>query len=476
MVRIYLDSNIYRYLKKDEKGDLDKIKSFLKNDLIHVFYSSAHLFDLGRDKTDWKYKDLSFMEQFTGRNYLHLGKGDDFVMTTTATPLEAFESIVPNPFQSSEYAEALDILNGNIDDPNIKDKMDSILNMPIGKDFLMFQNFDAETKESLQNYFPLLTEESTMRDLVTGMLEKFKSFHSDPKEWQKAIKSSQKALNLKQDYEIDLNTINFNQKLEKTPLATSFVDFVKNIENIQNTEGHQKEHGFHVTAYNSLNILGLDQERKINFASSLDDANHSFYAAHCDYFIVNDQQLQVKTKVLYKLLGIETKVLSLEEFEKEITLIKFNKINLTLKEFLRNVVYELNNAFILDTPSSFVYPRDYIKYKLRTPFFQYFNRMDKIKDDKDGEFLILYKELKTYSKFYSYKEFEALINLTIEVFGIDDDMRGNYTTKDEIELKEGRWRGRKWTVDEIIFILEINDGTKKISLLIFPQQSFFRSL
>lgn len=471
MTRIYLDSNIYRYLKKSQDNSLNQIKSFLKEDHIHVFYSPAHLFDLGRDKTDWKYKDLLFMEQFTKRNYIELNKENEYVNTTLATPLEAFDSITANPFESTVYSEALDILDGKIDDPKVKELMDSTLNVPIGKNFFAFQDFDEDTKESLKHYLPSLTEESTVKDLVVGMLEKFKGFYSDPKLWQKAIKSSQKGLNLKQDYKIDLNTINFDKKLENTPLATSFVDFVKKIESIQNPESHQKEYGFHIAAYNALNILGLDNERKINFASSLDDAGHSFYAAHCDYFVVNDQQLRMKAKVLYKLLGIETKVLSLEEFGSEIARLKLSDRDLNYQNFLQNLLYELKNSLILDTPSSFVYPRNYVKYKPIAPFFQYFNRMDKIKDDKDGEFIVLYKEFNTYSRFFSYKEFEVLTNLIMEVFGVDDEMRGDYSTKDEAELKEGNWKGRKWTIDKVIYILEINEGTKIISLLIYPTKN-----
>lgn len=193
------------------------------------------------------------------------------------------------------------------------------------------------------------------------MLENLYGFHEDPKLWQKAVKNLRQSLQIKQNYDININTINFNEELKKTPLALTFIDFVKTVDSAQNPDEKQKEHSFHIAAYNALNILGLDFENKINFASSLDDAEHSFFAAHCDYFIVNDKHLKLKAKVLYKLLGIETVVLSLEEFRKEFTLIKFNAKKIDLKELLWNVQFELKNALILDTPSSFVYPRDYIK-------------------------------------------------------------------------------------------------------------------
>lgn len=303
------------------------------------------------------------------------------------------------------------------------------------------------------------------------MLENLYGFHEDPKLWQKAVKNLRQSLQIKQNYDININTINFNEELKKTPLALTFIDFVKTVDSAQNPDEKQKEHSFHIAAYNALNILGLDFENKINFASSLDDAEHSFFAAHCDYFIVNDKHLKLKAKVLYKLLGIETVVLSLEEFRKEFTLIKFNAKKIDLKELLWNVQFELKNALILDTPSSFVYPRDYIKYKLTTPFFLYFNRMDQINDDKDGNFIVFYREVKNYSRFISYKEFEVLTNILVEMLGVDINLRGEFSEKDLKEIKAKKWQGRVWKFENTAFIFELNEGTKKLSLLIFLEQA-----
>lgn len=470
MPRIYFDSNIYRYLKKDPDARLLDVQEYIKeNDQIHVFFSSAHLFDLGRDKTDHKFNDLTFMEQLTGQNYIHLDQKDEFVITTLATPTEAFGSIIPDPFMSPEFQEIMDMLNGKTEDLEVMKLLDPFMNMPVNMDLFGY-NLDKDAQENLNNFLPQLTDTSTMRDLVIGMLQKFQGFHSDPKLWRKAIRSSQDSLELKKRYDIDLDKINFNQELKKTPLALTFIEFIETIENF-NPDKKQKQHSFHIAAYNALNILGLDSERKINFASSLDDAQHSFYAAHCDYFVVDDKQLRTKAKVLYKLLGIETKVYSLEEFKEEIALLRFNTKNFSISEFLNRVYFELETALILDTSSSFVYPRDYVKYKPGTLFFQYFNRIDKVQDDKDGNFLVLYKEMNNYSNFISFVEVEKLTNLLIEVFGEDKNARAKFSITDKIEVQEKRWKGRGWTNGEIDIIFEINEGSKKLSLFVFPNKT-----
>lgn len=143
MPRFYFDSNIYRYLKKDEDNSLSKLEEFIKTkDNSHVFFSSAHLFDLGRDKTNLKYDDLRFMEQFTERNYMHLSNDEEFATTTLATPSEAFETMITDPFESAEYNEIVEVLKGNVDDPEIRRLMDNVFNIPIGSDYLGVGDLD----------------------------------------------------------------------------------------------------------------------------------------------------------------------------------------------------------------------------------------------------------------------------------------------------------------------------------------------
>jgi hypothetical protein len=50
------------------------------------------------------------------------------------------------------------------------------------------------------------------------------------------------------------------------------------------------------------------------FSNMIDDGLHTAYAAHCDYFITNDERCKHKAIKTYERLQIKTKVMTAEEF------------------------------------------------------------------------------------------------------------------------------------------------------------------
>lgn len=50
-----------------------------------------------------------------------------------------------------------------------------------------------------------------------------------------------------------------------------------------------------------------------NYNNMIDDSLHTFYAAHCDFFITNDDRCLYKAKTTYDRLGIKTKVIKASE-------------------------------------------------------------------------------------------------------------------------------------------------------------------
>lgn len=72
MERIYFDKQIFSHLFKQENPVYQNLLIQLLADKHHFLfcYSHAHLLDLKNDKTDIKYKELEFIEQLVGDNYL----------------------------------------------------------------------------------------------------------------------------------------------------------------------------------------------------------------------------------------------------------------------------------------------------------------------------------------------------------------------------------------------------------------------
>ena len=53
-----------------------------------------------------------------------------------------------------------------------------------------------------------------------------------------------------------------------------------------------------------------------NFNNMFDDGLHTFYAAHCDVFITNDDRCKYKAEKTYEKLHIKTLVIKSNEIEK----------------------------------------------------------------------------------------------------------------------------------------------------------------
>lgn len=67
-------------------------------------------------------------------------------------------------------------------------------------------------------------------------------------------------------------------------------------------------------AANILEKLGYFREKKDKSRSRLHDVSHIIYAAYCDVFVSADKKLLNKTKAIYSMLNVHTKVLSLNDF------------------------------------------------------------------------------------------------------------------------------------------------------------------
>ena len=71
-----------------------------------------------------------------------------------------------------------------------------------------------------------------------------------------------------------------------------------------------------VNLFTTTNLKGYRQDER--FANLIDDALHTFYAAHCEYFITLDRRCADKARTVYKTLDISTKVMEVPEFVKTI--------------------------------------------------------------------------------------------------------------------------------------------------------------
>lgn len=473
MTRVYIDSNIFRYLKDPTYSGLLQNLLELKDKLI-FYYSYAHLSDLTRDKTDKKFEDLLFMEHLVDKNYLNLNTDETIVNVQIASPTEAFNNLDHTPLlEVINFNELFNELETNVHDtPEIieaKDKMKLIFKMPIGTLGIPDFNEVGDVNNPLKRMLPALKNESTLMDLMKGMLETFDNLNQDPSIWRGFRNYSIDALNLKK-FNIDISNKNFDAELKDTPLQKSFIEFVEEIFTHNKSLEKQREYNFFINAYSCLNVLGLDNEKnsKVVFSSFQNDAQHAYYAAHCEYLISDDEQLLLKAKVLYNLFGIETKVLNLADFQKNYNEIA-GSLDLNIETYFKKLFNVINNEEPLEVLDLEEQNKKVIVYKLKDKHFNFFNRLNLIIENKDTPIYIFYNENLNYSKFTSFIEFETITNKIVNLLGTDNFGKNKFDEDDKSDITKNNWSGRIWRSQNESFYLEVEPNDFKLCFYYVPK-------
>lgn len=469
MKRIYFDSNIFRFLKKKDKPLYINLNNNLRkySDRLIYYFSYAHLLDLKQDKTDHKFADLEFMEEFVETNYLQLEYKEKFVVVQKFTPKEAFDTI--EYITPKEYFDFDGELFGEM--PFAKEPpLQKLMEMPLT--FNLASNMVGQSEETInfwKKIIPEIKDTYTFSELLELSSKMYENLYEDKTMYKDIRRFFMENLSLVNKYDIDIENFNFDADLRDTPLQKSFLEYVK--ESISKKNETQKEFIFFTKAYILLNVLGVDKEKnkKAILVNTQNDGQHAYYAAHCEYFVSDDEGLRLKAKVLYKLLGIETKVLSVEEFADSISLIS-GQLDVSMQGYIEFLNYELQNSLFIGDKYSFKYKRQNFIFKTNNHHFGYFNFFEHIVDENGRIFVVFYKEINNYSRFMSYTELATVTNKIVKIFGVDDSNKGDYTEEDAKRISNNEWEGRTWTVDNgnMIFRLEINKGSNEFCFWIRP--------
>jgi len=359
MIRVYIDSNIFRFLKNQESEIYTSLnKDLMKyKDRFMYYFSHAHLLDLQRDKTDKKLEDLKFMGKYVDSNYLLLEWKEKFVNVKIVTPEEAFEGLAEEkPIE--ELLNYDEIFDDEIFDSSpaiqllkefLQKQISATLNLGLASNLAN----QPEAKEIWQKLIPDLKDKYTLNEWMAQFSHMSNAFFNDKSVYKDLRRFAIEGLQLSTKYNIDIESINFNNDLRGTPIQQSFLEFVEKA--TPNNEKHpeHKEQDFFITAYNCLNILGIDKEpnKKARFANTFHDALHAYYAAHCDFLISEDEGLLLKSKVLYKLLNVDTKVLHVKEFAKTIGQLA-GIIDEEAKRYLALLRHDLEKGLVLNQKHS----------------------------------------------------------------------------------------------------------------------------
>lgn len=463
-MRIYLDKQIFSHLFKQEQEKycslLPKLLSRMDTNLF--CYSHAHLLDLKNDTTDIKFRELEFMETLVADNYISYHGIDKKTSFYLARPTETFESEI----NTSENIDIASLFSKNTKDLSELEKMrrDGLENVasniksnygflsPLELPYSSFKPEDA--------YFLGDLPIDKMSSYFTELLNKME----DDKSIYKQIRNeSDKSFN-NGKYIAEAGNSNFNEELKNSPLGKTFLDFVEKNLN-PNGDKHISRYDFYINAYCILDLLGICKEpaKSIKFNNMLNDGFHSYYGAYTDMVVSDDNGFLKKTKILYKLLGIETKVCHINEFMEAFDFAVDKSHNNNFSELLN---YDLESGIVLGSKKSLQFNRETITIKTALEYFGLFNRIDNMVEDK-VQYYYMYSETKNYSPGLFFREFEMVINHTYNLFGPDIHSRGKFDWETEnMQISNHEWPGRLWKLNGLIIHVEVNKGNNKLGMLI----------
>lgn len=474
MERIYFDKQVFSFLfKNTDPIYQDFLKElYLNRDNFLFCYSHGHMLDLKNDKTDIKYKELEFIETLVKDNYISYHALDKKTSCYLARPLDAFKDVEEETDTDISFTNLFDDIDLSSlteeQQQQIANAKDLFTNQKLDFGFSNMEGLTEDIKKPLSKILPIGVPSKTLMEWTQHFMGTLKSMEEDKSVYKGLRNVVDQYLN-NGKFTVDYDSIDFNDDMKNSVLQKTFIEYVKS--NL-NPNGNKEitDYDFFIQAYFTLDILGISKERSKNvkFGNVINDSYHSYYGAFCDYVVSEDEGFLKKTRALYRLLDIQTKVFHIDDFIKYFGLLSKSSES-TQNDFFDLLVNDLRSGIVINSKPSIRFNRHTTTIKPYHQYLGFFNRMDSMKED-NKDYVYLYRSTKNYSYFNFYREYEGLINKAVKLFGHDFEFNGEYKWPNEnIEINNRKWKGRKWEFSNLTLLLDINEGTGKIGLLITPK-------
>lgn len=464
MIRVYLDWNIFTYLKqRKESEELYKsIYSIItrNNNKLLFPYSPAHLQDLKRGFSksekakELTYCDLEFLQEISQDHCLYEDYKEKKVIPSLINPTEYFKQISEDKtLEEFDFDELFSTDSNELTE--LWEKYLALLKaIPSGINFEQFDSVPAKYG-AIKDIFPNTRMENNFYNLMKDVMKVM----SQPEKHSKIYKSVRNSSI--EDMKIDTDPTNWgnafdylDKVLAKTKLNQTFREMVESNLKVTHKDKKLSRFDYFVNYYISLDTYGYYRDKAL--PNLIDDATHAYYGAYCDFFVTDDDNTYHKAKAVYEYLNIETKVCKASEFPATFySIIQLGNNNIT--ESISNRIVQIirQSLILMNSVDDELNPVSV--HKINQPLVDYFNRMQ-ISYYNDSTVLSFYKKRDNYSDFMFWREIKSVVDKIVFDFGIDDKMKGDFNEQDKEQLNEGKnWNGRIWKRNEITTDIVYND-------------------
>lgn len=464
MIRVYLDWNIFVYLKqRKESEELYKsIYAIIKrnNNKLLFPYSPAHLQDLKRGFSETEksktltYLDLEFLQEISQDHCLYEDYKEKKVIPSIINPTKYF-----NQLSEDKTLEEFDFDSlFSSDSKEISELWSKYIELlkliPSGINFEQIDSVPAKYGD-LKTIFQNTRVENNFYNMMKDVMK----IISQPEKHSGIYKSVRNSSI--DDMKIDTNPANWgnafdylDKVLAKTKLNQTFREMVENNLKITHKDKKLSRFDYFVNYYISLDTFGYYRDKEL--PNLIADATHAYYGAYADIFVTNDNNTYHKAKAVYENMNIETKVCKASEFPSAFYSINQLGDNNVTESITSRIVEIIRHSIILmNSVDDKLNPATV--HKIHHPLVDYFDRMQ-ISYFNDSTVLFFYKKRENYSNFMFWTEIKIVVNKIVLDFGVDDNLNGDFSEQDKEGLRNGNdWKGRMWRRNEIVTEIIYND-------------------
>jgi hypothetical protein len=428
MLRVYLDWDVISKLKLEPSRPLLEFLAGHKERIL-VPFTPTHFSDLMKS-----YKgvnphfdnDLEMLGSICGRHFMQWK--DHQIEPLLGEPREYFNHIKNEQPLDWEQLLDMDKLLHEMDNattsmglPRLGTLMKVLLQSPpVG----LVVNGDSSGV--MNQLFPGLGPNSTAWDIIKGMAPLAKGMLDGPGKWKElrgSIKSDGFSVAaITGNSTAEEAAVRIDSFLKSKHMGVTFIEYV------ESTFKHDKEppddYEFFTRAYLMLDMIGYKSDKLPKATNSMmnvwQDAEHAFYAAHCDYLVAFDKKLRGKAALLYHLLNIPTEVILPDELEQKATA-RFHTAPTDFVAAVQDAVTQSRAGQIVEQhdPSEHL-DTETLGIKLPVLYLNFFTHVVYQEYKGKGIALTFRKVFKNFSRFVYYTESEAVLDCMVALFGLDD--------------------------------------------------------